>query len=89
MNRRDFLLLKAPATSQQPAMLSCETLYMRFLDARVQDRTDRLFELLRDDLSRTDSVKLNDVAWLSDETLKQQVDVLLDEFRGRGGRVEL
>jgi hypothetical protein len=61
---------------------------MRFLDARVQNRTDGLFELLREDLSRTDCVRLNEVAWLSDETLKQHVDALLDEFRQRGGRVE-
>jgi hypothetical protein len=86
MNRRDFLLLKVPSASQ-PAVLSCETLYMRFLDARVQGTTARLFEVLREDLAKTDSVTLSEPSWLSDGALKEHLDIVLNEFRSRGGRV--
>ena len=46
MNRRDFLLLRAG----QPAVLSCEQLFMRYLDSQMTGTTTALFAALADDL---------------------------------------
>lgn len=86
VNRRDFLLLRVD-TPAQPATLSCEVLYMRFLDSQLDGSTARLFTNLADDLSRTDAVTLLDRSWLTDAALNQRLDAVLDEFRQRGGRV--
>lgn len=86
IDRRNFLLLRLPHGSPS-AVLSCETLYMRYLDAQLEGTTDRLFAGLRDDLQRTDVVRLVEPSWLADPALERRLDLLLDEFRGRGGRV--
>ena len=83
IDRRDFLALKPG----RPAELSCERLYMRFLDARLQGTTARLFDVLREDLAKTDSVPLSEPSWLSDTVLQEQLETVLGEFRRRGGRV--
>jgi hypothetical protein len=86
IDRRNFLLLKL-SHGTPPAVLSCETLYMRYLDAQIDGTVDRLWDALRDDLQHTDVVSLIDPSWLADPVLEQQIDRLLDDFRGRGGRV--
>ena len=81
--RRDFLFLRAG----QPAVLSCEPLFMRFLDSQTDGTTPQLFENLAADLRKVNAVRLTDTTWLAREDLKQQVDAVLDAFRAAGGRV--
>ena len=83
VERRDFLFLRAG----QPAVLSCEPLFMRFLDSQLDGTTTRLFENLAADLRQVRSVRLADTTWLSREDFKQELDATLDAFRASGGRV--
>ena len=48
VERRDFLFLRAG----QPAVLSCEPLFMRFLDSQLDGTTAQLFENLAADFAR-------------------------------------
>ena len=83
IERRDFLFLRAG----QPAVLSCEPLFMRFLDAQVDGTTARLFENLAADLRKVRSVRLADTTWLAREDLRTELDAVLDVFRASGGTV--
>ena len=83
IERRDFLLLRAG----QPAVLSCEPLFMRFVDAQMDGTAARLFEHLAEDLGKVRTVRLTDTAWLAREDLKQQLDAVLAAFTSRGGRI--
>jgi hypothetical protein len=83
MNRRDFLALRAG----QPAVLSCERLYMRFLDSQADDTTSQLFEQLAADLRRTPIVHLTETAWLSRAELRSRLDGVLAAFEAAGGRI--
>jgi len=87
VTRRDFLFLKAGAASH-PATLSCETLYMRFLDSQLDGSTERLFAQLADDLRHVDAVTLTDRSWLTDAALSEQLETVFDDFRKRGGRID-
>ena len=84
VERRDFLFLRAG----QPAVLSCEPLFMRFLDSQMNGTTAHLFANLAADLSKVKAVRLADTTWLARADLKQQLDAVLDAFRAAGGRVE-
>ena len=83
IERRDFLFLRAG----QPAVLSCERLFMRFLDSQMDDTTAQLFANLAADLGRVTTIRLTDTTWLSREDLRQQLDSVLTNFTSRGGRV--
>ena len=84
MNRRDFLTLR----SGGPAVLSCERLFMRYLDSQIDGTTARLFETLSVDLQDVAAVRLTDTAWLAREDLKQQLETILEGFKAGGGRIE-
>jgi hypothetical protein len=84
VERRDFLLLRAG----QPAVLSCEPLFMRFLDSQIDGTTEQLFENLAADLRKVNAVRLADTSWLARADLKQRLDPVLDAFRAAGGRVD-
>ena len=84
MNRRDFLTLRSGA----PAVLSCEQLFMRYLDSQIDGTTGRLFENLSVDLRDVTAVRLTDTAWLSREDLKQQLETILEGFKASGGQIE-
>ena len=56
MNRRDFLLLRAG----QPAVLSCEQLFMRYLDSQMDGTTAMLLTQLSEDLLEVDVLHLTD-----------------------------
>jgi len=84
VNRRDFLLLRAG----QPAVLSCERLFMRYLDAEPSDGTARLFAALAEDLRRARSVRLVDTTWRAREDFDRHLTAALDAFVRSGGRVE-
>jgi hypothetical protein len=84
VERRDFLFLRAG----QPATLSCEPLFMRFLDSQLDGTTAQLFEHLAADLGKVNAVRLTDTTWLARADLKAQLDIVLDAFRAAGGRIE-
>jgi hypothetical protein len=85
LRRRDFLLLRARGRA---TVLSCEALFMRFLDAQNDGAVDQLFANLARDLDQVNAVTLVDPSWLSRDDLRARVDAVLDAFRARGGRVE-
>jgi hypothetical protein len=83
VERRDFLFLRAG----QPAVLSCEPLFMRFLDSQTDGTTAQLFEHLAADLRKVTAVRLTDTMWLSRADLKEQLDAVLGAFCASGGTV--
>jgi hypothetical protein len=83
VERRDFLFLRAG----QPAVLSCEPLFMRFLDSQMDGSTDQLFENLATDLRKVTVVRLTQTTWLAREELKTRLDSVLATFRAAGGVV--
>jgi len=85
MNRRDFLLLRI--ARDEVAELSCERLFMRYVDASAEGNTERLFDALGDDLKRTRTVRLTDVSWLAREDLKVPLESVLRVFEDGGGTV--
>ena len=85
VERRDFLFLRAG----QPAVLSCEPLFMRFLDSQMDGSTNQLFENLAADLRKVTAVRLTETTWLAREELKIRLDTVLAAFRSTGGVVTL
>jgi hypothetical protein len=83
VDRRDFLVLRAG----QPAVLSCERLYMRLLDAQADGTTSQLFDQLAADLRRTATVHLTETAWLSRAELRSRLEGVLAAFKAAGGRI--
>jgi hypothetical protein len=85
VDRRDFLLLRAG----QPAVLSCEQLFMRYLDSQMDQTTPQLFAHLAGDLRRVRAVRLTETTWLARAELKHELDAVLDVFMSGGGTVTL
>ena len=84
IERRDFLLLR----SGGPAVLSCEHLYMRYLDSQMDGTTAELFDNLAGDLRRVNAVRLTETGWLARADLKAQLDAVLERFKAGGGRID-
>lgn len=84
MRRRDLLLLRP---ERGATVLSCEALFMRFLDAENAGTVDQLFANLSRDLDQVNAVTLVDPVWLSRDDLRARVDAALAAFRARGGRI--
>ena len=84
LRRRDFLALRVGG----PAVLSCEHLYMRYLDSQMDGTTAQLFDNLAADLRRVHAVRLTETAWLARADLKARLDAVLDRFRAAGGLVD-
>ena len=70
VDRRDFLLLRAG----EPAVLSCERLFMRYLDSQMTETTSQLFALLAGDLRRVRAVRVTETSWLARADLKERLD---------------
>lgn len=87
MNRREFLTLRRER-GRSVAVLSCEQLYMRWVDARADGTVGTLFDWLSTDLARADRVRLENAAWLADEELRRLTDAVLESMRLRGISVE-
>jgi hypothetical protein len=87
VNRRDFLLMRT-GRDDDTSVLSCEQLYMRYVDARADGTTADLFAHLLHDLETVKRVRLIKTSWLSDEELRRQLDVVFETFRCSGGRIE-
>ena len=86
MNRREFLFPGGRKSSMLE--ISCEQLYMRFLDARG-DGTEESF-LLRTtaELRLAGKILLKEAHWLSQSDLGRELEPVLDELRRCGGSVE-
>ena len=78
MNRREFLTLN---TRDRTAVVSCEQLYMRYVDAEAEGTTAELFERLSRDLRDVAAVRLTDSSWLSCQDLKKRLDAVLPARR--------
>jgi hypothetical protein len=85
MERRDFLLLRIAGPHE--AELSCERLYMRYVDAAPDISLSRLLALLEADLARTRRVRVTQAEWLVDGELKRNVQNALAKFESDGGIV--
>jgi hypothetical protein len=85
VKRRDFLLLRAG----QPAVLSCEQLFMRYLDSQMNGTTAELFTALADDLHATPAVRLTATSWRARADFNQHLDAVLASFTAAGGTVTL
>jgi hypothetical protein len=86
MNRREFLLLRTDGAAHA-AVLSCERLYMRYLDSEVDGTTETLFEHLRRDLRRAKTLRLTDTSWLACGDLMQRLERAIEAAGVNGVRV--
>jgi len=86
VNRREFLLL-SPGRRKETAEISCERLYMHYLDAEVEGTTRDLFDALDEQLRSMRELRLLDTEWLSRADLLARVEPILAAFHARGGRV--
>ena len=86
VDRRDFLLMRVNRTDA--VVLSCEQLYMRYVDARASGSTQALFDNLQSDLHGVKKLRLIKTSWLADENLSRELDRVLAAFRSEGGRIE-
>ena len=85
MNRREFLFFAKDV--KDAAELSCEQLYMQYLDSTLDGTTPQFFRNIEQRLSTVTSLHLIDSEWLSCDEL-QPVQSILAAFRERGGRIE-
>ncbi len=86
MNRRDFFLLGGRERSVLE--LSCERLYMRYLDSQMEGTSEEFIQRTQEELHRTRKVRLRDAFWLDRGALGTELEPLLKEFRSRGGHIE-
>ena len=66
-------------------MLSCERLYMRYVDSQIDGTTPQLFDHLAGDLRGVNALHLTETSWLARADLKAQLDAVLDAFRAAAG----
>ena len=85
MNRREFLFLAKDLDNS--AELSCEQLYMRYVDSTVDGTTSQFFLNLEKRLATITYLRLIDPSWLSCDEL-EPVQCMLEAFRKRGGQIE-
>jgi len=86
MRRRDFCLLQAG--HRRVLDVSCERLYMQYVDARLEGRSESFLERVREGLRGAHTVKLHQAFWLEHESLREIVGPVLRELTARGGTVE-
>ena len=88
IDRRQFLTMRRSGDTAF-LELSCEALYMRFVDARLSGTTDSLRSHLEAQLAGARRLRLIESRWLACEELRSQLDPLLEAFRARNGQVDL
>jgi len=67
--------------------LSCEQLFMKYVDAEATDTTIELFARLESELAAVQSVRLVDTDWLAHDDFRRALDRVLDSFRAAGRTV--
>lgn len=75
IDRRAFLLQCRPP--RRLVELSCERLYMNYLDARSDGRVREFLEALERELETADEVRLTDRAWLARDDFRAHIEPLL------------
>jgi hypothetical protein len=85
MNRREFLSFVKDV--EDTVEISCEQLYMRYVDSTIDGTTPQLFRNLEERLATVTSLRLIEPSWLSCDEL-EPVQCMLETFRERGGRIE-
>ena len=73
--------------TERPFALSCERLYMRYLDAIDELTTGDLAESLERDLRELKTVRLTGTAWLAREDFRVWLDPILSALQAHGVRV--
>lgn len=81
VSRRDFLLLR-PGADERTMELSCERLYMKFVDALMRGDVAGLFARLDEELRDVERVRLVDTGWLARDEFRREVEGVLARFRG-------
>ena len=87
MNRRDFILLGRGRT--RTLEVSCERLYMTFVDARMHGSTAALLARLANRSTEARRLRLRETAWLAREDFRSALQPILDAFESRGGTIEM
>ena len=87
MNRRDFMLLGRGRT--RTLEISCERLYMTFVEARMHGSTAALLARLAEQSTRARRVRLRESVWLARDDFRLALEPVLDAFESRGGTVEI
>ncbi len=85
MNRREFFFFTSE--HKNAAELSCETLYMRYVDSTLDGTTAQFFQNIEQSLATVSTLHLTDAAWLKCDELSP-MNSIIAAFRERGGRVE-
>ncbi len=86
MNRRDFFLLRS--SEEWILELSCEELYMRYLDSQLDGTRNQFLERTRKEFRNRRKIRLYDAFWLDRGGVGEELEPLLQEVRARGGSVE-
>lgn len=86
MNRRD--LLRWSAGPGRVLELSCEALYMNFLDSRIHGTSGHFLERVLKQLRSANTVRLLGAFWLDRAELKETLEPHLTDLRSRGVLVE-
>ena len=87
MHRRDFILLGRGRT--RTLDVSCERLYMTFVEARMSGSTAALLARLAEQSARARRVRLRETVWLACADFRSALKPVLDAFESRGGTVEM
>lgn len=87
MNRRDFILLGRGRT--RTLEISCERLYMTFVEARMNGSTAPLLARLAEQSARARRMRLQETTWLARDDFRAALQPVLDAFESRGGTVEV
>jgi hypothetical protein len=85
MNRREFLSFAKNVGDV--VELSCEQLYMRYVDSTIDGTTSQFFRSIEERLATVTSLRLIEPSWLTCDQL-EPVQKMLVAFRERGGRIE-
>ena len=86
MKRREFLFLGS--TRSKVMDVSCEELYMRYVDSGIEGGEEALFQRVGKELRGARKIRFHDAYWLKEEDLRKRLEPLLEAFISRGGSIE-
>ena len=86
MNRRHLFLL---GTGRSRVLeVSCERLYMKYVDSRTDGTTEQLLQRIREQAQQAYKIRFREPYWLDREDFRRVLAPLLTEFCSRGCEVE-